>query len=104
VPEGNGAPFGVSTYWRNSSVTEIHGEYTSYTRKGDNGNALTNHFCLRCGGRVYWHAEFHPDRLGVAYGTFDTADLPPPTKEYWIKWRHPWVGFNGAMVPHPGND
>jgi len=41
----------------------------------------------------FWCAEFLPDHVGIAFGTF--ADpLPRPTVSVWEMTRHPWVTFD----------
>ncbi len=102
--KATGSLFGVSTYWSKESVSGITGESTQFTRRTDSGGTLTHHFCSTCGGRVYRYASFYPAGIGVAYGGFDTTDLPRPTDEYWTQRRHDRCGFTYPIVQHVGDD
>lgn len=102
--KATGAPFGVSTYWPQTAIADIRGTSRSYTRQGDAGRLLTNHFCPTCGGRLFWYAEYFPESVGVALGNFENPDLPLPQDEFWTLRKHPWVSFTCPVVPHAADD
>ena len=85
-----GAPFGVSTYWTRSAV-ETSGAATRFTRPGQKGRTVTMHFCPKCGSTVYWTAEFNPDWMGVALGSFADPTFPAPTISGWERSKHDWI-------------
>ena len=87
-----GSPFGVSAYFVNEQV-RTEGANKVYVRDSDSGRKIELHFCPDCGTSLFWYAEFVPDHVGIAFGTF--ADpLPRPTVSVWEMTRHPWVTFD----------
>ena len=99
-----GSAFGVGTYFPKDQV-RTKGPSKIYVRGSDSGRKLEFHFCPECGTSVFWYAEFLPDHIGIAFGTF-TDDwpklgqhgpidaLPLPTVSVWEPTRHPWVTFD----------
>jgi hypothetical protein len=87
-----GSAFGVGAYFPKDQV-RTEGPSKIYVRGSDSGRKVELHFCPDCGTSVFWHTEFLPDHVGIAFGTF--ADpLPWPTASVWEATRHPWVTFD----------
>jgi hypothetical protein len=87
-----GAPYSVSAYFKKAQVRE-EGASKVYIRDGQEGRKLRFCFCPSCGTSVYWEAEYLPDDIGVAVGTFTDPLFPAPTLSVWEEFRHPWVQF-----------
>jgi hypothetical protein len=94
-----GAPFGVSAYFAKDQV-RIEGSSKSFVRDGQEGRKIRAYFCPNCGTTVYWGADFRPEYLGVAVGTFADPDFPAPTRSVWEEARHPWTSFACEVTQH----
>jgi hypothetical protein len=66
-------------------------------RGSDSGRKGELHFCPDCGSTVFWHAEFVPDLIGIAFGAFADPSMPWPTVSVWETTRHPWVTFDHEL-------
>src|SRR5262245_11964076 len=85
-----GAPFGAQSRFLRGQV-EIEGESQRYVRQADSGNAVTYHFCPRCGSTVYWRLDAFPDLVAVALGAYGDPSFSPPTVSVWERTRHEWT-------------
>lgn len=85
-----GSVFGVQARWPAGSV-EIHGQATSYIRRGDSGSEITFRFCPRCGTTVYWTIDRDPQLVAVAVGAFADPNFVAPTLSVYETRRHAWV-------------
>jgi hypothetical protein len=94
-----GAPFGVGAYFRKSAVT-IGGDQRTWSRVGEAGRKLTNHFCPQCGTTVFWTLDLRPDHVGVALGCLATP-VAEPARAIWLNEKHDWVRFPEHW-PHYG--
>lgn len=94
-----GAPFGAALYFRKDGLA-IKGQATGWTRKAQSGRGLETFFCPVCGTSLYWTLEVWPDRMGVAYGCFDTP-VPEPIRAIWIEAKHDWVQFPESWPTFP---
>ena len=70
-----GSPFGVSTYFPKEQV-RTEGPSKVYVRGSGSGRKIKIHFCPDCGTSVFWYAEWRPDLIGIAFGTFAEVDAP----------------------------
>jgi hypothetical protein len=91
-----GAPFGVSTYFLKKQV-RTEGPSKVYVRGSDSERKIEIHFCLDCGTSVFWHAEWSPDLVGIAFGAFADPSMAWPTVSVWETTRHPWVTFDHEL-------
>jgi hypothetical protein len=91
-----GAPFGVSTYFPKEQVS-TQGLNKVYERRSDSGRKIELRFCPNCGSTVFWHAEFRPDLIGIAFGAFADPSMPRPTHSVWETTGHPWVTFDHEL-------
>ena len=65
-----GSVFGVQAWFPTEHVTLAGGVAKHFARRGDSGRLVTFHFCLQCGGTVFWQAEQRPEFTAVAVGAF----------------------------------
>ena len=86
-----GSAFGYQARFPREQVTHIEGDRTAYRRVADSGNAVTMHFCPRCGSTVYWELESMPEVIAVAAGAFADADFPAPAFSFWEQHKHAWI-------------
>ena len=70
-----GSPFGVSTYFLKEQV-HTDGPSKVYVRGSDAGRKIEIHFCPDCGTSVFWHAEWAPALIGIAFGAFADPSMP----------------------------
>jgi hypothetical protein len=89
-----GSVYGVGAYFSRDKITGIEGEATVYRRMSEMGRWLDIRFCPRCGTSVYWEAEFIPDMMGVAVGTFADPSFPSH-----ILSLGPITWLNGCLFP-----
>lgn len=87
-----GSSFGVSAYFPRQQVRTA-GTSKLYVRGSDSGRKIESHFCPNCGATVFWNAEFVPELLGIAFGSFADPSMPSPTVSVWETTRHRWVSF-----------
>jgi hypothetical protein len=57
------------------------------------GNAITFHFCPRCGSTVYYLPAAEPNLIAVPLGAFADPGFPQPTVSVYESRRHGWVGL-----------
>ena len=93
-----GAVISNQARYRNDQVT-ITGKSTQWSRTADSGNAMTFHFCPRCGSTVFWENAGFPGHLSVAIGNFADPSFPAPTLAVWEESRHPWVNLPPDTPP-----
>jgi hypothetical protein len=91
-----GAPFGVSTYFPKGQV-RTEGLNKVYERRSDSGRKIEMRFCPNCGSTVFWHAEFRPDLIGIAFGAFADPSMPRPSVSAWEETGHHWVTFDHEL-------
>jgi hypothetical protein len=91
-----GSAFGVSTYFPKEEV-RTKGPSKVYVRGSDSGRKIEIHFCPDCGSAVFWHPEFRPDLIGIAFGAFADPSMPWPALSVWETTRHPWVTFDHQL-------
>jgi len=91
-----GAPFGVSTY---SPRQQVRIAATSKLRERGSGQGrkIKFRFCLNCGVRVFWNAEFVPEHLGTAFWAFADPSIPLPTVSVWEATRHRSATFDHEL-------
>jgi hypothetical protein len=91
-----GSPFGVSTYFLKEQV-RTEGLNKVYERRSDSGRKVEFRFCPNCGSTVFWHAEFGPHLVGIAFGAFADPSMPWPTHSAWETTGHPWVTLDHVL-------
>jgi hypothetical protein len=93
-----GAVISNQARFRREQVT-FAGEARAWRRTAESGNALTFHFCPRCGSTVYWEGKGFPGYVAVAIGDFADPNFPAPTIAVWEESRHPWVSCHPTRHP-----
>ena len=86
-----GSTFGVQAFYPRAQVQLAKGIAKRYARRADSGRTVTFHFCLDCGGTVFWEPEQRPDLIAVAVGMFADPDFEKPRISVWEKRQHPWT-------------
>jgi hypothetical protein len=95
-----GSVFGTQARFARAQVTAIEGRPAQYVRVGDEGNAITFHFCGACGSTVYWVISGEPELIAVAVGAFADPGFPPPRRSFYERRRHGWAAVPETVVEH----
>jgi len=87
-----GSAFGMSAYFKSSSVSNIEGDPSCYELSNPaDRSTQKRYFCKRCGTTLYWKVSTQEGTIGIASGCF--ADNPLANPEYSVstdkKWK--WV-------------
>lgn len=90
-----GSPFGVGAYYEAAQVS-FSGPSTLYERTVE-GRWLRFHFCPVCGSTVYWQAQNHNGRWGIAVGALADPHFPKPARSVFERSRHDWLEFPGDI-------
>jgi len=85
-----GSPFSAQARWPSEHV-RIEGASTRWTRAGDEGGEMTQHFCPTCGATVYYVLEAMPGLVAIPLGAFADPTFPPPTFSVYESRKHGWV-------------
>ena len=85
-----GSAFGIQARWPTDRVT-IAGRSHEFVRVGDEGTAMTFHFCPTCGATVYYASKDMPEVVAVAVGAFADPSFPAPRVSVYGERRHPWT-------------
>ena len=82
-------------------MTSITGETRCYNGLEADGvgavaipGGINYRFCAVCGSSIYFDSVFSEGGqrvFTIALGAFVDAVFPPPTVEFFTKFRHPWV-------------
>ncbi|MBV9991020.1 MAG: GFA family protein [Alphaproteobacteria bacterium] len=84
-----GSPFGVGAYYEADKVS-FSGPSSMYERHVED-RWLRFHFCPACGSTVYWQAQNHNGRWGIAVGAFADPHFPRPARSVFERSRHDWL-------------
>jgi len=90
-----GSAFGLNATWPEDKV-RIEGESQAFTRTGDEGHWVRNHFCPRCATTLFWQIERRPGMISIAVGCFADPGFPEPTVAVYSELGRPWIGFETA--------
>ncbi|KAF2718215.1 hypothetical protein K431DRAFT_333011 [Polychaeton citri CBS 116435] len=79
---------------------------STWTKKSDHGNSITNHFCGTC-GTTLWRtggAAVNTDNIGLRAGVLDDQSLldTPPAIEVYVEKRPPWISKIESAVQLDG--
>src|SRR5262249_8635741 len=77
-----GPSFGVSTYFPKQQVG-TKGPSKVCVRGSYSGRKIECCFCPECGSTVFWHVEWAPDMIGIAFGEFADPSVPGPRLSVW---------------------
>jgi hypothetical protein len=86
----SGAIFGNLARFRREQVT-ANGSATAWKGTGENGHALTCHFCPTCGSTVSLASGAFPEFVAIAIGNFADPNIAGPTLPVWEETRHSWI-------------
>jgi hypothetical protein len=107
----SGNVFIASASFAEDQVISITGETRCYNGLEVDGvgavgipEGINYRFCAVCGSSVYFDMIFPPTgtrSYTIALGSFVDSVFPPPTTEFFTKFRHPWVPpIPGAVQIH----
>lgn len=88
-----GSAFGLISYFSDSQIVSVRGDYQTFQFKVDNGNTNTTSFCPKCGSTVFFKAEMFKGKTGIAMGCFTDSEMPEPALAVWTRSKHRWVVF-----------
>ena len=94
-----GSVFGVTGFFNEEQVESMEGVPKVYTRTGDSGKTVDNHFCPECGTNLFWRPQVQPGKIGIAAGCFQGNDFPAPQLVAYVRDKHSWVTFP-EDIPH----
>lgn len=85
--------FGVQARFPRDAAV-VAGNSRAYVRIGDEGNAVTFHFCPACGSTVHYAVAGYDDgRIAIPVGAFADPEFPAPAFSVYEVRRHSWVGL-----------
>ena len=97
----SGNVFIASAQFPEEQVVSITGEVGTYNGLEVDGvgavgipDGINYRFCAVCGSSVYFDSVFPGTGqrvFTIALGSFVEPVFPPPTTEFFTKFRHPWV-------------
>jgi hypothetical protein len=97
----SGNVFIASAAFPEDQIMAITGETRRYNGLEVDGvgavatpGGINYHFCAVCGSSIYFDMIYPPTGerfFKIALGSFVDALFPPPTIEFFTKFRHPWV-------------
>lgn len=73
-----------------------HGEVRSYTKRGDQGRAITREFCPVCGSGINNLLEVAPGMVVIKGGTLDDPAAVWPTFELYVRTQR--LAFGSAST------
>jgi hypothetical protein len=86
-----GSAFNYGAHWRECDVS-VEGSATTFTRTGDDGGRITNHFCGVCGTTVWTRNSNLPKIVSIRAGKFADVNFPPPEVSVYYNSRiHGWI-------------
>jgi hypothetical protein len=91
-----GSSFGVTARYAEDRV-QVEGRATHFTRRSDDGNAVTFSFCQICGSTVFWQLQALPGCIAVAVGCFADPGFPAPQRAVYGERRHSWVDLPASI-------
>lgn len=92
-----GSVFAVQARFSADQVA-VAGDFTTYTRIGDEGTRVTFRFCPHCGSTVCWQLEGDEDQVAVAVGAFADSAFPGPASSVYEERMHHWVQLPSGIT------
>lgn len=93
-----GSVFGAQARFPAAAVS-IEGRSTRWSRHGDSGGAIVQHFCPSCGATVYYLLDAAPGFVAVPVGAFADPAFPSPSVSVYGELAHAWVSLPDAIKP-----
>lgn len=92
-----GSAFGISSYFRKTSVNSRVGQTSVYAFQHTAQNHdQERHFCSTCGTTLFWYVSALPELIGISGGCFADAGLPEPTYSVTHRKKEPWLTLPSA--------
>jgi hypothetical protein len=85
-----GSVFGAQARFARENV-QTSGTASTYVRIGDEGTAVTFHFCPTCGATVTYTLADWPEVVAIPVGAFADPSFPPPVFSVYEDRMHGWV-------------
>jgi hypothetical protein len=86
----SGNPWTGVAYFKKADA-QLWGAHKIYTRAGQEGREVHNHFCPECGATVCWAADRAPSHYGIPVGSFNDPTFPAPSYSIWEHSMYGWV-------------
>ncbi|KAH6682495.1 Mss4-like protein [Halenospora varia] len=89
-----GAAFALNILMSSENLKVISGDLSTWSKRADNGNTITNHSCGQCGGLLYRTTSGHPGTMVIKAGCIDGVDAAKefvPSVEIFTRSRVPWI-------------
>ena len=83
-----GGPFAALSKVKTANFAWTRGEPASF----QSSSAAERHFCAACGTPLTFH-YLDGDAIEVTTGSLDEPALVPPTKNFGVEARLPWIGL-----------
>ena len=95
----SGSAFAVQARWPDGCV-ELTGQYSEWSRTGDEGSHVTYRFCATCGATLAYAIDEMPGVTAIPVGAFADPDFPAPTVSVYEERKHRWVTISGDDIDH----
>ena len=96
-----GSVFSEQARFKKEDIKEISGRSTLYVRIGDEGSAISFHFCPTCGSTVYYTIDNDPELFAIPVGAFADPKFQAPKRSVYESRKHGWINVpDGPDVVH----
>ncbi len=87
-----GSVMGVQARYLKSQIVNEQGQYTNFTRIGDEGSHIDYHFCPHCGSTVsYTFRDYIVDSIIIPVGSLKNPNIGTPVFSVYEARKHSWV-------------
>jgi hypothetical protein len=92
------APAVAWALFAQAQVRFSHAQPTTYASSPEAARG----FCAACGTQISFTADYLPEMIDLAVGSFDDPVALAPQFHYWDAERLPWVEFTDRLPRHRG--
>jgi hypothetical protein len=91
-----GSAFSMPMFVPRSAFAVLQGATKSWQRTSDSGRKSLQHFCGKCGTRLYTEPS-NPSIVNVRAGTLDDTSWLEPAVQVWTKSAQPWARHDSLL-------